>query len=116
MSSSAPRTKWRRESSDFALSSDNYDQAYAAYHVLGGAEFTTRRLVGFAVEAQFTTVPGALGNSGASAAFNEHNLDGFQVRVKVLICKTLTTSPFGVEREHIRRMVFNWSLVPGSLC
>jgi hypothetical protein len=69
------------------LPTDNHDRAYAAYHVLGGAEFTTRRLVGFAVEGQFTTVPGALGASGVSAAFDEHNLGGFQVRVKVLLGK-----------------------------
>ena len=33
---------------------------------------------------EFATVPGALGSSGASAAFNEHNLGGIQLRVKVL--------------------------------
>jgi hypothetical protein len=74
-----------KETSDFAAASENPDQALASYHVLAGVESVERRLVRVAFEVQFTTVPGALGGSGTSAAFNEHNLGGVQARVKVLV-------------------------------
>jgi hypothetical protein len=38
-----------------------------------------------ALEIQFTTVPRALGTTGASAAFNEHNLGGVHGRLKILV-------------------------------
>ena len=34
---------------------------------------------------RYTTVPDALGTSGASKSFGENNLGGLQVRVKVLV-------------------------------
>jgi hypothetical protein len=37
------------------------------------------------VEARFTTVPDALGSSGAAAAFGESNLGGWQVFGKILL-------------------------------
>jgi hypothetical protein len=76
-----------REASQFAVASENRSQAFAAYHILGGLELAGWGPVGLAVEAQFTTVPGALGASGLSSAYDEHNLGGFQVRAKVLIGK-----------------------------
>jgi hypothetical protein len=74
-----------KETSDFSDPSENVSQSFAAYHVLGGVEFRSGTgWVRTALEVQYTTVPSALGPSGASAAFNEHNLGGLQFRVKVL--------------------------------
>jgi hypothetical protein len=73
-----------RETSDFADPSDNLDERFASYHALAGVEFGGRQAWRTAVEVQFTTVPSALGTNGAANAFDEHNLGGVQVRLKVL--------------------------------
>ena len=73
-----------KETSDFADPSENLDQHFASYHVLAGVESGDRRRVRVAFEVQFTTVPKALGDSGASAAFHEQNLGGVQARLKIL--------------------------------
>jgi hypothetical protein len=73
-----------KETSDFADPSENSDDRFASYHALVGVEFGGRRSLRTALEVQFTTVPNALGSSGASAAFGERNLGGVQFRLKVL--------------------------------
>jgi len=52
------------------------------YHVLG-AEFPLARFVSLAGEAQWSTVPKALGETGVSAVFAEDNLGGATFRFKV---------------------------------
>jgi len=74
-----------KETSDFAESADDVSDHFTSYHVLGGVELLSRAIVHAAFELQFTTVPNALGASGASAAFNEHNLGGIRGRVKILV-------------------------------
>lgn len=74
-----------KETSDFAESSENVSERFTSYHVLGGVEFTGRAWLRAAFEVEFTTVPNALGTSGASAALNEHNLGGVHGRVKVMV-------------------------------
>jgi opacity protein-like surface antigen len=74
-----------KETSDFADSSENLSDHFTSYHILGGVEFASRAWVHAAFEVQFTTVPGALGATGASAAFNEHNLGGVHGRVKIMV-------------------------------
>jgi len=73
-----------KEVSDFAEDDENVDETYSSYHVLGGIE-VRNGWVATAFEAQFTQVPDALGTGGVSAAFNEHNLGGFTMRVKILV-------------------------------
>jgi len=73
-----------KEFSDFAEDDENVDETYSSYHVLGGIE-VRNGWVATAFEAQFTQVPDALGTGGVSAAFNEHNLGGFTMRVKILV-------------------------------
>ena len=46
-------------------------ERFTSYHVLGGVELTGRAWLRAAFEVEFTTVPNALGTSGASAALNE---------------------------------------------
>lgn len=80
---------WYRyeETSDFATSADDVSETFQGYHVLGGAEFRISRLLGIAGEAQWATVPDALGQNplGASAAFGDTDLGGTTVRVKIVI-------------------------------
>ena len=74
-----------RESSDFADPSENVVGHFISYHVLAGVEFASRRWLRAALEMQLTTVPNALGSTGASAAFNEHNLGGVHGRLKIMV-------------------------------
>jgi opacity protein-like surface antigen len=76
-----------REVSDFADPSENVSAHFTSYHVLAGVEFASRRWLRAALEVQFTTVPSAFGASGASAAFNEHNLGGVHGRLKIMVGK-----------------------------
>jgi opacity protein-like surface antigen len=74
-----------REFSDFADPSENVSGHFTSYHVLAGVEFAGRRWLRAALEMQFTTVPSAFGTTGASAAFNEHNLGGINGRLKIML-------------------------------
>ena len=73
-----------KEESDFAEPGENISERFTSYHVVFGAEFATLSVFKTALEVQFTSVPNALGTSGASQAFGEDNLGGVQVRVKIL--------------------------------
>jgi hypothetical protein len=74
-----------KETSDFADPAENTDARFTSYQAVIGLEFGSPRSVFKpAVEVVFTSVPKALGDSGASKAFEETNLGGVQIRVKVL--------------------------------
>ena len=80
---------WHRyqERSDFATSDEDVNETFTGYHVLGGLEWRASRLVALAGEAQWTTVPDALGQhpDSASAAFGEEDLGGVAVRFRVIV-------------------------------
>ena len=73
------------EVSPFDDQGESVDEWHRGYHAHGGVEFRTRRWLTPAVEARYTTVPDALGRSGATALLTESNLGGWQVDAKVLI-------------------------------
>ena len=73
-----------KETSDFSDSSENVSQNFVSYHALAGVELSTHGIWRTALEVQYTTVPNALGPSGAGAAFGESNLGGVQFRFKVM--------------------------------
>jgi hypothetical protein len=72
------------ETSDFADPGDDIDDTFSSYHAVGGVEFSEGGWLRTAFEVQFTSVPDALGTSGASQAFGEHNLGGLQFRIRIL--------------------------------
>jgi hypothetical protein len=76
-----------REEAEFATGDDDVDESFTSYHLLGGAEFRIARWLGVAGEAQWTTVPDAIGQDFGSvgAEFEETNLGGSTFRVKVVI-------------------------------
>jgi opacity protein-like surface antigen len=80
---------WHRyqETSDFADDDENVDETHRGYHLLGGADVRLARWFGVGGEVQWTSVPDALGQdpNGVSAAFDETNLGGVGVRVKVIV-------------------------------
>ena len=73
------------ETSDFATDAEDVDEVFSGYHLLGGAEYKINRWLGVAGEATWTTVPDAIGEKGVSAAFNETDLGGVSLRLKVTI-------------------------------
>ena len=76
-----------RDTSKFADSSENFEQTYRGFQLLGGAEFRLSRWLGAAAEAQWSRVPDALGDdpNSISNAFSETDLGGTTLRVKVVI-------------------------------
>lgn len=74
-----------RETSDFSTGSEDADESFNGYHVIGGAEYKITRWLGLASEASWSTVPDALGEAGVSAAFNETDLGGTTFRVKITV-------------------------------
>ena len=74
-----------KETSDFSTASDDTDESFNGYHVIGGAEYKITRWLGLAGEASWSTVPDAIGESGVSDAFNETDLGGTTFRVKLTI-------------------------------
>ena len=49
------------ETSEFAEASENVEESFTGYHLLGGVEFRATRWIGAAGELQWATVPDALG-------------------------------------------------------
>ena len=72
-----------RETSEFADPADNVKQTNGAYRGFAGVELPLARHVAAALEVQYTTVPDALTGNTADA-FDEHDLGGAQVKVKLL--------------------------------
>jgi opacity protein-like surface antigen len=76
-----------KETSAHSTEADDVHATYTGYQVLGGAEVPLQKWLAVAAEAQFTSVPNALGqeSTGVSSVYNEHNLGGFTFRVKVAV-------------------------------
>ena len=74
-----------RETSVFSTASEDADESFNGYHVIGGAEYKITRWLGLAGEASWSTVPDAIGESGVSEAFSETDLGGTTFRVKITI-------------------------------
>lgn len=74
-----------QETSQFATTSEDADDSFNGYHVIGGIEYKITRWFGVAGEASWTTVPDAIGESGVSKSFNETDLGGKTVRFKITI-------------------------------
>lgn len=74
-----------QEVSDFAEPDENVDERFTSYHVVVGAEYAASRWLFIAGEFRFTAVPDAIGAPGVAADFDEDNLGGYGVGVKVMI-------------------------------
>lgn len=80
---------WYRfeESSAFADPGENAGETFLGFHLLGGAIVPIGAWFGLGAEAQWSTVPDALGQSadGVSQALDETDLGGVTLRVKILV-------------------------------
>jgi opacity protein-like surface antigen len=74
-----------KESSDFADAEENIDERYAGFHIVGGAEYWPLRWIAIGGEVSWSSIPDALGQGGVSAGFNEDNLGGTTVRLKISV-------------------------------
>jgi opacity protein-like surface antigen len=73
-----------QETSDFADEDDGTDARKASYHVVAGVEWKSRAPVAVAGEVGFTRVRNALAGNVADA-FNEHDLGGVNLRIRILV-------------------------------
>ncbi len=72
------------ETSEFADSGDDVSDTHGSYHVLGGVELPFGRHLGVTADAMYRWVPDAIGTGGVSAYYDETNLGGTQVRLRVV--------------------------------
>ena len=80
---------WHRyeESSAFADPGENIEDRFTGFHLAGGAELRLTRWVGAAFDAEWSTVPNALGEgpNSVSREFQESNLGGVTYRIKIVV-------------------------------
>ncbi|MBA3269316.1 MAG: hypothetical protein H0T71_02315 [Acidobacteria bacterium] len=74
-----------RETSEFADRSENVNDGFGGFHLVGGAEIQPKRWLAVGGEVSWSSIPDALGDGGVSAAFDEHNLGGSTFRIKVSV-------------------------------
>lgn len=74
-----------KETSSFSTPSEDVDERFNGYHVMGGVEYKVMRWLGLGGEAAWTTIPDAIGTGGASKAFGDTDLGGASFRAKITI-------------------------------
>jgi hypothetical protein len=72
------------EDSPSVPGSETISSRHTGYHIVGGAEFPVSGWMSLAGELQWATVPGAIGDTGVSAVYEEKDLGGTTFRFKVL--------------------------------
>lgn len=73
------------ETSRFAESNENVDERFSGFHLLAGAEVRLTGWLGIGGEVAWARVPDALGEGGVSEAFDESELGGTSLRLKISI-------------------------------
>jgi opacity protein-like surface antigen len=74
-----------KEESEFADPGEDIDDTFTSYHALAGVEYAASKWLFAGFEVQYTGVPDSLGVSGVSAEFDEKNLGGLSLRVKLSV-------------------------------
>jgi hypothetical protein len=73
------------ETSDFSMAEDDVDERFSGFHVLGGVEYRATPLLSVGGELAWSTIADAIGEGGVAAVFNETDLGGITIRLKVSI-------------------------------
>jgi len=78
-----------KETAQFGTSDDNTNKTFPGFFAFGGVEFPLGRTFFVGGEAQFRSVPNAIGDiaSGVSTTFKENDLGGFTLRALIGIRK-----------------------------
>ena len=74
-----------KETSEFADPSANVEERHTSYDALGGVEYGVGPWTFVAFEVRYASVPDALGPPGVSGEFDESNLGGFSMGLRVLV-------------------------------
>lgn len=74
-----------KETADLGSPVNNIDEQHVSYHILGGVEYPLMSWLWLGGEGQYTWVPSAIGEAGISAEFDEKDLGGFSLRVKLSV-------------------------------
>ncbi len=69
------------ETTEFDAPGADTSATYMGSLLFGGLDVQVRKALGVGAEMQYRRVPDAIGESGASGAFNEHDLGGVTLRV-----------------------------------
>lgn len=73
------------ETSDFADADENVSERFTSYHGVAGMEYAALGWLFVAGEVRYASAPDALGAPGIAADFDESNLGGVSVAVKILV-------------------------------
>lgn len=73
------------ERTPFSDDSEVIHGRHTGYRFLGGIEFRGGRWFATAIQGSYTRVPHSLGDGGVSEVFDEHDLGGMDLRVKMLL-------------------------------
>ena len=73
------------ETSDLADPDENVSETFTSYHAVAGVEYAATRWLFVAGEVRYAAVPDAIGAPGIAAEFDESDLGGLSLAVKVLI-------------------------------
>src|SRR5438552_413943 len=80
---------WQKyeETSAHSTAADDVKVTHTGYHVLAGAEVPLQKWIAAAVDAQWASVPHALGDAATSVAsvYHENDLGGFTLRAKIIV-------------------------------
>lgn len=78
---------WYRyvETAEFAANNDNVQASHAGLLLVGGTEVRLQKWISAAADAQYTAVPGILGQGGLSRDVSESNLGGVAARIRVIL-------------------------------
>lgn len=74
-----------QETSEFSDPDEDIDERYSGFHIVGGAEYLPFRWLAIGGEVAWSSIADALGDGGVAAAFDEDNLGGTTVRLKISI-------------------------------
>lgn len=74
-----------KETSQFADPGENVDETFTGFHVAGGLEYQVLRWLGVAGEVGWSSIKDALGEGGVSAHYDEDNLGGTSIRLKITV-------------------------------
>lgn len=73
-----------RETSPFGDGVD-VDERFTGFHVIGGAEYRARPWLAVGGELGWSSIPDAIGEGGVAAVFDEHDLGGTTLRLKISV-------------------------------
>lgn len=73
------------ETSEHAEASEDVDERFGGFHILGGGEYQITPWLALGGEVAWSAIADSIGQSGVSAHFNEDDLGGTSFRLKVSI-------------------------------